>query len=190
MDLFLAYLICFGVGLVFTLITGFTSHLWGGHDAGMGAAHMGAEGHAEAGFGTSDMPGFSALGPTSIASFITAFGGFGMVFNRIEATSNPWISLPLAVLCGLGIAAAVSWLFRTIFSRTQGSSESRVATLIGTTATVITPISETGVGEIAYVQTGTRYSAPARSEGSAAIANGATVKITRIVGTQFYVAEV
>ena len=191
MDLFLVYLICFGVGLLFTLITAFTSHFWGGHDGGgdlgHGDAGSGADGHAEAGFGTHDMPGFSALSPTTIASFITAFGGFGMIFARVGATSSPFISLPLAALGGLGIAAAVLWLFRMIFSKTQGSSESRVATLVGTTATVITPISADGVGEIAYVQVGSRYTAPARSEGNAAFANGATVKITRIVGTQFYV---
>ena len=195
MDLFLVYLVCFGVGLLFTLITAFTSHFWGGHDGGMDAAqpdlgHPGAEGHAEAGFGTQDMPGFSALSPTTIASFITAFGGFGMIFHRVEATSSPWISLPLSVMGGFGVAAAVLWLFRLVFSKTQGSSESRVATLVGTSATVITPISENGVGEIAYVQSGTRYTAPARADNNVAIVNGATVKITRIVGTQFYVAVV
>ncbi|HEY6168403.1 MAG TPA: NfeD family protein [Verrucomicrobiae bacterium] len=190
MDLFLVYLICFGVGLLFTFITAFTSHLWGGHDVDVGHADIGADGHAEAGFGTHDMPGFSALSPTTIASFITAFGGFGMIFARVEATSSPWISLPLSALGGVGIAAAVLWLFRTIFRKTQSSSESRVATLIGATATVITPISENGVGEIAYVQSGSRYSAPARSENNTAIGNGATVKITRIAGTQFYVVKV
>ena len=49
------------------------------------------------------------------------------------------------------------------------------------------PIPENGVGEIAYVVGGTRYSAPARAENNAAVANGQMVKITRIVGTQFYV---
>lgn len=193
MDLFLIYLICFGVGLLFTLVSAFTSHFWGGHDAGdlgHGDAGPGADGHAEAGFGTHDMPGFSALSPTTIASFITAFGGFGMIFHRVGATSSPWISLPLSAIGGFGVAAAVLWLFRLVFSKTQGSSESRVATLVGTSATVITPISENGVGEIAYVQIGTRYTAPARADNNAIIANGATVKITRIVGTQFYVAAV
>ena len=193
MDLFLIYLVCFGVGLLFTLITAFTSHFWGGHDGGgdlgHGDAGPGADGHAEAGFGTNDMPGFSALSPTTIAAFITAFGGFGMIFHRVEATSSPWISLPLSAIGGLGVATAVLWLFRLVFSKTQGSSESRVATLVGTTAAVITPIGANGVGEIAYVQTGTRYTAPARAENNVAIANGATVKITRIVGTQFYVAS-
>ena len=46
------------------------------------------------------------------------------------------------------------------------------------------------MGEIAYVVGGTRYSAPARAENSAAVANGKTVKITRIVGTQFYVTSI
>ena len=195
MDLFLIYVICFGVGLLITLITAFTSHFWGGHGGIIDATHAslshpGADGHAEAGFGTNDMPGFAALSPTTIASFITAFGGFGMILHRIEATSSPWISLPLSVLGGLAIAAAVFWLFRLIFSKTQGSSESRVGTLVGTSATVITPIAEDGVGEIAYVQVGTRYTAPARADDRAGIAKGSTVKITRIVGTQFYVAAV
>ena len=62
--------------------------------------------------------------------------------------------------------------------------------MIGAEANVITPIPENGVGEIAYVVGGTRYSAPARAENSAAVANGKTVKITRIVGTQFYVQTI
>jgi membrane protein implicated in regulation of membrane protease activity len=189
MDLFKIYFICFGVGLVFTFITAFTSHFWGGQDAG-GHFGQGADGHAEAGFGSHDMPGFSALSPTTIATFITAFGGFGMIFDRIEITSNPWINLPLSMLGGVGVAAAVLWLFRLVFSKTQASSESRVGTLVGTTATVITPIAENGVGEIAYVQIGSRYSAPARAENNAALSSGTTVKITRIVGTQFYVAAI
>lgn len=194
MDLFLIYLICFGVGLLFTLVTAFTAHVWGGgHDAGADVGHdlghsAGADGHAEAGFGTHDMPGFSALSPTTIASFVTAFGGFGMIFSKIEATQSPWLSVPLSTLGGFAIAAAVLWLFRAVFRKTQSSSESRVATLVGLTATVITPIPEKGVGEIAYVQSGSRYTAPARTENGTPIASGAAVKITRIVGTQFYVS--
>ena len=63
----------------------------------------------------------------------------------------------------------------------------RLVGLVGLSATVITPIPQQGVGEIAYVQGGARYTAPARSESGAAIGSGQTVKIHRIVGTQFYV---
>ena len=51
----------------------------------------------------------------------------------------------------------------------------------------MTPIPERGVGEICYVQAGTRYTAPARTEDGAAVVTGRPVKITRIIGNQFYV---
>jgi hypothetical protein len=60
--------------------------------------------------------------------------------------------------------------------------------LIGRTATVITPIPRSGVGEIAYVQAGTRYTAPAREEHGSAVGNGKTVKIMRVSESQFFVA--
>jgi membrane protein implicated in regulation of membrane protease activity len=77
----------------------------------------------------------------------------------------------------------------SLFRHTQGSSESHIARLAGTTASVVSPIPENGVGEIAYVVSDTRYTAPARSENGAAIANGKLVTITRVVGTQFYVTS-
>jgi len=77
-----------------------------------------------------------------------------------------------------------------MFKKTQGSSESRVAKLIGMNAAIISPIPENGVGEISYTQAGSRYTAPARNEKNSAIATGKTVKITRIVGTQFFVEQV
>ena len=58
------------------------------------------------------------------------------------------------------------------------------------TGTIITPIPAGGVGEIAYVQAGTRYTAPARDERGAPVPNGQTVRIVRIVGSQFYVVPV
>jgi len=183
---FLIYLSCLGAGLVFTLLSAVLGHFFGG-DHG----HLdGSGGHAEAGIDSSDAPGVSVLSPTILCSFITAFGGFGIVFHQIPATTNPAISAPLAVLGGVLVASGVLALLRQLFRRTQSSSESRVASLIGTVGTIITPIPADGVGEIAYVQVGTRYTAPARAEHSMPIANGASVRITRIAGTQFYVSPV
>jgi membrane-bound ClpP family serine protease len=187
MSAFLIYFICFGVGLVFTILSAFLGHVFGGTDA---HADVGTGGHAEAGFEHTGMPGVSPFSPTTIASFITAFGGFGMIFSRIELTKPWWISAPLSAFMGLAIAAGVFVMFNAIFSRTQSSSESRVGALVGASATVITPIPQHGVGEIAYVQGGSRYTAPARSESGAAIIGGQTVKINRVVGTQFYVVPV
>ncbi|MBI4324771.1 MAG: NfeD family protein [Chloroflexi bacterium] len=184
---FIVYSICFGVGLLFTLITAVAGHLFGGNGAD---SALGTGGHAEAGFDHSGMPGLAPFSPTTIASFVTAFGAFGLIFSRIQATESPWVSAPLATLGGLIVAALVVWLFGTVFHKIQSSSESHVATLAGQIATVITPIPANGVGEIAYVQSGTRYTAPAREEHGLTVANGQTVRITRVVGSQFYVQRV
>jgi membrane protein implicated in regulation of membrane protease activity len=183
---FLIYVGCLGAGLVFTILSAVLGHFFGG-DHG----HLdGSGGHAEAGVDSSDAPGVSALSPTIICSFITSFGGFGIVFHQIPATQNPLLSAPLAVLGGTAVASGVLALLRSLFKNTQSSSESHVGTLVGTVGTIITPIPTNGVGEIAYVQGGARYTAPARAESGAAVANGASVRIARIAGTQFYVIPV
>lgn len=185
--LFNIYLVCFGVGLLFTIISAFLADIFGGHEVHV---DLGTGSHAEAGFGSHDMPGFSPLSPTTLFTFLTAFGGLGMVFASFESTRNPLIGAPLALLGAFAIAAMVFVMFQRIFNYTQSSSEGKVGELWGETATVITPIPPSGVGEIAYVQTGSRYSAPAREESGAGVEMGKTVVITRIVGTQFYVSLV
>jgi membrane protein implicated in regulation of membrane protease activity len=175
---FLIYLFCLGVGLLFTLISVLLGHHGG---------HIGSGGHAEAGADASDGAGFSAFSPTVIASFVTAFGGFGIVFHHIKPTHPPFISAPLAAISAFIAASLFLWLLRTLFSHTASSSESQVSTVVGMTATVIGTIPENGVGEIAYVQGGSRYTAPAREANGAALPNGKLVKITRVVASQFYV---
>lgn len=176
------YAICLVVGLVFTIFSAFLGHFFGGgHDA------IDASGHAEAGLSHDGEPGLSFFSPTVLATFVTAFGAVGMILSKINATSSVWISAPISFVSGLAIALLVLMFFNWVFSKTQSSSESRVATLIGQTAAIITPIPENGVGEISYVQSGSRYTAAARSEKGRAIAIGQTVKITRVVGSQFFV---
>jgi membrane-bound ClpP family serine protease len=177
------YIICLAVGLIFTLISAIAGHLFGGGDSG----DIGTGGHAEAGVDSSGVPGVSFFSPTVLASFITSFGAVGLILSRIEATSSVWISAPISAITGIGIAFGTFLLFNQMFNATQSSSEARVSSLIGQTASIITPIPADGVGEIAYVRSGCRYTAPARSETGAAVPAGRTVTITRIIGSQFYV---
>jgi membrane protein implicated in regulation of membrane protease activity len=180
----LIYAICLGVGLLFTIISAFAGHMFGGGDA---HADIGTDGHVEAGLDSQGMPGISFFSPTVLAAFVTAFGAFGLIFSHISVTDSVWASAPLAGLGGGVVAWLVFLLFNFMFKKTQSSSESQVATLAGQIASIVSPIPQQGVGEIAYVQGGTRYTAPARSETGAAIAAGKTVHITRVVGTQYYV---
>jgi membrane protein implicated in regulation of membrane protease activity len=183
----LFYAVCLVGGLLFTILSALFGHFF--DHAGDGG-HIGTGGHAEAGFDHSGIPGISFFSPVVLASFITAFGGFGVLFTDIKATSSAWLSAPLSIAGALCIAFFVLWIFNTIFSKTQSSSEAHVNSLVGQTASLLTPIPKDGVGEIAYVQSSTRYTAPARSEKGAPIGVGQTVRITRVVGTQYYVEPV
>ena len=183
MTVYSIYLFCLVVGLAFTLMSVALGHFFGGHGDHVG----GSGGHAEAGADSSDMPGMSIFSPTIVAAFITAFGGFGIIFTEIPATNRAVLSAPLSILAAFAVAGCLYKCLGILFSHTQGSSESHVAELVGAEANVITPIPENGVGEIAYVVRGTRYTAPARVENGKPIAGGQSVKIKRIVGTQFYV---
>jgi len=177
------YALCLIIGILFIAISAIFGHFFGTD----GHADVGTGGHAEAGFDHSGVPGISFFSPLVLASFVTGFGAFGIIFSGFKPTSSTWISAPLSIAGALCFALFVLWLFNTVFSKTQSSSESSVGSLAGLSASVITPVPENGVGEIAYVQGGTRYTAPARSEGGVAIPCGRPVRISRVVGTQFYI---
>jgi len=183
MTAYTIYLFCLTVGLVFTVVSMVAGHFVGGHGDHVG----GSGGHAEAGADNSDMPGISIFSPTVIAAFITAFGGFGLIFSAFPATKPVALSATLSVVSAVAVAGMLYLFLHSVFSHTQSSSESHIAQLPGTEASIVSPIPENGVGEIAYVVGGTRYTAPARAESGCAIPTGKLVKITRVVGTQFYV---
>jgi hypothetical protein len=176
------YIACLALGLLFTLISAFAGHLFGGHDG----VDIGTGGHAEAGFDQSGVPGVSFFSPTVLSCFVTAFGACGLILHQIEGM-QVWISAPISAVAGAAMAFAAFMVFNWLFSKTQSSSESKVASLAGQTASVVSLIPTDGVGEIAYVQGGSRYTAPARSETGCSVAAGKPVRITRVVGTQFFV---
>src|ERR1035437_5145467 len=118
----LIYAVCFGVGLLFAIVSAFLGHLFGGHDVHV---DVGTGGHAEAGFQETGMPGLSPFSPTTITSFLTAFGGLGMVFTKIEATHRPWISGAAGALWGFDDRRRGGLAFRHGLS--QGGQFKRIA---------------------------------------------------------------
>ncbi len=179
------YAACLALGVLFTIISAVAGHFFGGHDGGGG--DVGTGGHAEAGYDHSGVPGISFFSPTVLACFVTAFGACGLILTKIDATRSPWISAPVSALAGVIMAGLAFLMFNAMFKKTQSSSESRVASLVGLEASIVTPIPENGVGEIAYVQGGTRYTAPARTENGTPVPAGRLVRITRVIGPQYYV---
>src|SRR5436309_9676392 len=128
------YTACLALGLLFAIISSFAGHLFGGHDGG----DVGTGGHAEGGYDHSGVPGISFFSPTVLSCFVTAFGACGIILSKIG--SPVWVSAPISAVAGVVMAAVAFFLFNWMFQQTQSSSESRVSSLVGATASILTPI--------------------------------------------------
>ena len=142
--------------------------------------HVGA-GHVDIGTGGHEVSLLS-LSPIAIATFITSFGGIGLIatlgFRVGDVPSVVW-----AVIGSTVVAIASHFAFFYFFIAPQASSALQAGDMIGHIAEVITPIPATSVGEVAYVAMGERHTATARTADGTAIPRGSTVTIERIAGT-------
>ena len=169
------YLICFGTGLVLSILSvlGGLGHLHIGH------MHIG---HA-ANLHTTKLPtgshGLSAVNGFTITAFLCWFGGAGYLLHRYSIFIAPVVLL-LSLLSGIA-GAALLWavLFKVLLPR------ERVLTTEDTEMTgVLAQVSDSirdngGIGEILFSQTGARRSSAARSEDGRAIARGTEVVVIR-----------
>ena len=164
------------LGFVYALISGVLGWF---SDLGGGDIHVDAGGHLDAGH-------LHPISGTTIATFITGFGGGGVVAHYY--LQWPVLgSLGTALASGLLVAAAAFAVLELIFSHTQAGSEFAVEEMVGREAEVITSISEGGVGEVAYVARGQREPGAARSVDGAAVAKGSLVVIEKVMGSTLYV---
>ncbi|MBN1955348.1 MAG: hypothetical protein JW900_09895 [Anaerolineae bacterium] len=126
--------------------------------------------------------GLSPLSPITLATFVTVFGGSGVLLNNFTAVS-PLLSLLISTVNGLAVAGVMFLLYARLLAGLQASSEVEVGELVGKVGEVIAPIPAGKVGEIALVVRGSRMTATARSaEEGRAIARGAVVVVTQVVG--------
>jgi hypothetical protein len=149
-----------------------------GHDIGTGSVPD--IGHAGPEVDTTSLH-LPSLSPITIASFITAFGAFGLIgLGLFDATVRG--SLGWAVGGGLVIAVIAHFAFGYFLIAPQGSSEVRMRDIQGNQAEVITPIPADSVGEIAFVAQGGRITYTAKSNNHQAISRGTTVIIDNVIG--------
>lgn len=128
----------------------------------------------------------SPLQPITIATFITTFGGFGLVAGQVWPHWHPVLVAAGGLGAGLALAAVVFFGWVRLLYGAQGSSESRTLRLVGSVAEVTLAIPKGGVGRISYVCHGSRFTASAKSADGRAVAMGQTVLIKK-VGTIFEV---
>jgi membrane protein implicated in regulation of membrane protease activity len=170
------YLICFGVGLVLSVISvvGGFAHLH------LGRLHIGHAAHAPHTAGArTNSHGLSSVNGFTITAFLCWFGGAGYLLHRYSVLVAPLVLL-LSLLSGLA-GAALLWaiLFKVLLPR------ERVLTAEDTEmAGVLAQVSDSirdggGIGEILFSQTGARRCSAARSEDGRSIERGVEVIVIR-----------
>jgi hypothetical protein len=164
------------LGFAYALVAGLAGWL---SDLGDGDVQVDASGHLEAG---NPHP----ISGTTIATFVTGFGGGGVV-SHYYLRWPPLGSLAAAVATGLVVAAAAFAVLELIFRNTQAGSEFAVEESVGREAEVITTVPAGGVGEVAFLARGQREQAAARASDGAAIPKGSVVVVEKVMGSTFYV---
>jgi membrane protein implicated in regulation of membrane protease activity len=129
--------------------------------------------------------GLTSISPMSIASFMTAFGAFGLVSAQFYGASMG-TSIIFAVVGGLVVGGIAQLLFIYVFSP-QTSSLRTQQDVVGLSAEVIIPIPEGGVGQIALVARGSRVTYSARTKPGLSFKQGDLVRVVELVGSVVFV---
>jgi len=178
------YLGCFGVGLVFSLVSFLSGalhlhlpvkwqiHVKGGHS---GAIRSGTATRGEVHHAATHFPLFNSA---SLMVFLAWFGGVGFLLT-IHARLWFLTVLVLASLAGLSGAAIVATFMVKVLDNPDAALEPMDFQMVGAIGKVNIAIRPGGTGEILYVQGGTRRSAGARSEDGSSLEKGAEVVVTR-----------
>ena len=158
------YIGCLAFGSFYALIAIFLGDHGGvdSHDIG----HGGAE-------------GISPLKPIVIASFITFFGGFGVIGHSMSSFAAISVFL-FAIAMGVVGAGAIFYTVVVPMYKCQSNSVISNESIKKIIADVITPIPIEGLGEVSYVAGGCKYTSPARSLSQEEILKGSQVIIIDI----------
>jgi membrane protein implicated in regulation of membrane protease activity len=188
------YTIVFWVGVIYTVVTFLLGGLFGlvhldGHIDTHVDSHLDiqCDTHIDTA-GVSPTFTIFPLKPITIVSFLTVFGGIGMM-----GTSNGLNAILLFVVALVSALITAFILYRFIvvpLYKAQNTSDVSRKMLIGMKAKVISPILEEGFGTIAYVVNGKRYNAPAQHIGKKAVPQGEEVIIYEINNHIFYVQPI
>jgi membrane protein implicated in regulation of membrane protease activity len=200
----LAYIGLAAAGCLYVVFAAFTGHLGdvGGHDAA-GHDHAGdaaGDGHFEGHYGLDGSghgevaahtsPGatfhFPFFSPLALATLAASVGGYGLL-ARFGFGAADLPSLLVAVPAALVTSYAVTYGAFQLAMSSRGSSAIRNADLAGASGEVLTPIPENGMGEVAAMVGGQRFTAPAREAEGKAVPRGVGVTVVRMMGSTLVV---
>lgn len=165
---------------------GDTGHFHGGN-SDINHGHSGSDG---SGGSNNVLSWFSILlNPLAAVSFLTVFGGMGIMgINYFK-----WNSI-IIFLTALGTGIIVSALLYNFIAkpiyRSENTSNVSRTELVGTAAEVTTDIIANGFGTIKYTVNSIMYTAPARHIEGRAVKQGERVFICKIEDNTFYISEI
>jgi membrane protein implicated in regulation of membrane protease activity len=174
------FLLCFGIGTAWAII----SLLLGGVHFGHGSGHVGHAhvGHGHAGHGHTGAgqhaPHWvtSLLNPSCIAVFLAWFGGAGYLLNKYSGLML-LLNLVIAGVFGL-VGAWILARFLTTLMKHERVMNPADYDMVGVLGRVSSTIRADGVGEVIYLHEGVRRSFNAKSETGVPIARGEEVIVT------------
>jgi hypothetical protein len=178
------YLVCFAVGLAFSLLSFFAAgvrwHLHLPHLPHAPVTHGPVAGHSASvkGGARGQAGQISPFNFVSFAAFLAWFGGTGYLLTRFWTI---WFAMGLGIALLSGVTGAgIIYLFlsNVLMSEEENldPAEYEMSGVLGRTSV---PIREGGTGEIIYSQAGTRKTCGARAEDGTAITKGVEVIVTR-----------
>jgi membrane protein implicated in regulation of membrane protease activity len=179
------YLVCFVVGLAFSLLSFFTAGVrWHLHLPHLPHGFIGhgpvAGGHAASvkGGARGQAGQISPFNFVSFAAFLAWFGGTGYLLTRFWTI---WFAMGLgiALLSGATGAGIIYLFLSKVLMSEEENLDPADYEMTGVLGRTSVPIRQGGTGEIIYSQAGTRKTCGARAEDDTAIAKGAEVIVTR-----------
>lgn len=166
------FLGCFVIGFVLSVLS-----------LAMSAVHLHIHWHWPFGHHTSAAGGHArgTAGPINfltVTAFLAWFGGAGFLLT----SSFNWLLAPAlvgAVLAGFAGGAIVFWIMAHVLWSPDENMQTVDYDMVGILGQLSQPIRTNGLGELVYVQGGTRKSCGARTDDGSPIERGAEVVVTQ-----------
>ena len=175
------YLICFGVGLLLSIVAamGGLAHFRLGHaHVHLGHAHAGHAPVHGTSASNSHTGTVSSVNGFTLMAFLCWFGGTGYLLRHLSTLLAP-IVLGLSVVGGVtGGWLVLLFLTKVLLPHEHAltAEETETAGVVGRVSSAIRP---GGIGEIVFSQCGVRRASPARSEDGASIEKESEVVVMR-----------
>lgn len=198
MTLTLAYFVLVIIGTGYILVTALLGHLTDfigdAHGAGGASGHEGGSygvdgsGHGMASAGDAgalhfDFPFFS---PLAIATLFTSIGAYGLIAKHgFQVDNIP--SLIIALPAAFATAYGITYTAYRIVNSSRASSTLSTQQFVGAGGEVVTPIPANGIGEVAAIVDGQRFTASARSVDGSPLGRGQIVIVIRLQGSTLVV---